>query len=176
MPWNGTGTFLELTPPEFPAVEGEYIIAEYFNSVIRDLIAGLNNTLLRDAQGPGGVGTGTHTFEEIVVENLTVTGVTTIEGLAAGIPRTIAGWTNGFCRVFSADVTFDLADIVTGNCYSFVNISDDPVTIQLTGGAVLRLAGTLLSGDITVEGRGMGTIWCESDTEAYTTGAGVTAQ
>lgn len=50
MAWNGIGTFTEPSPPEFPAVPGELIRAEYFNTTIRALCAGFSNTLPRDGQ------------------------------------------------------------------------------------------------------------------------------
>lgn len=50
MPYDGSGVFLPLTPPVFPAVSGEVIYGEYFNLVINDLIAGLTNALAKDGQ------------------------------------------------------------------------------------------------------------------------------
>jgi len=50
MPWNGNGTFTEPVAPEFPAVAGDLIRAEYFNTVIRALCSGFSNTLPRDGQ------------------------------------------------------------------------------------------------------------------------------
>jgi hypothetical protein len=52
MPYSGSGVFLELISPEFPAVAGEYIIAEYYNEVIRDIHLGLGNAITRDGQSP----------------------------------------------------------------------------------------------------------------------------
>jgi len=52
MAWSGTGTFLELIPPTFPAVAGEDIVADYFNAVIRDIHDGLANVVTRDGQSP----------------------------------------------------------------------------------------------------------------------------
>lgn len=50
MPWNGSGTFAPLGSPEYPAVSGEIIYADYFNAIINDLITGLNNCVTRDYQ------------------------------------------------------------------------------------------------------------------------------
>ena len=52
MAWSGSGTFLELTPPTFPAVPGEDIVADYFNAVIRDIHDGLATVVTRDGQSP----------------------------------------------------------------------------------------------------------------------------
>lgn len=50
MPYNGSGTFQSLPPPQFPAVAGSVIRASYFNAVVNDLIAGLTNAVTRDGQ------------------------------------------------------------------------------------------------------------------------------
>lgn len=52
MPFNGSGTFQSLTPPQYPAVAGEVIRAGYYNAVVNDLIAGLTNCVTRDGQSP----------------------------------------------------------------------------------------------------------------------------
>lgn len=52
MPYNGSGTFQALPPPQYPAVAGETILAANFNAVINDLIAGLTNAITRDGQTP----------------------------------------------------------------------------------------------------------------------------
>lgn len=52
MPYNGSGTFIPLTPPNFPAVAGSTITAAAFNNVVLDLINnGLSNAVTRDGQG-----------------------------------------------------------------------------------------------------------------------------
>ena len=50
MAYNGMGTFVPLTAPNFPAVDGTVIVAAYYNAVIADLISGLNKALCRDGQ------------------------------------------------------------------------------------------------------------------------------
>lgn len=50
MAWNGNGTFNQPDAPEFPAVAGDLIRAEYFNTVIRALCSGFSNALPRDGQ------------------------------------------------------------------------------------------------------------------------------
>lgn len=50
MPFDGSGIFIALTPPNFPAVAGEVIYAERFNAVINDLVAGLTNAVGKDGQ------------------------------------------------------------------------------------------------------------------------------
>jgi len=52
MPFNGSGGFEPLPPPDFPAVSGEVIRSTEYNNVIEDLMAGLSNCLTRDGQAP----------------------------------------------------------------------------------------------------------------------------
>lgn len=54
MTWNGTGTFNPPGTPEFPAIVGDLIRAEYYNTVIEALCAAFSNTLTRDGQAPMG--------------------------------------------------------------------------------------------------------------------------
>lgn len=50
MPFDGSGNFAALPPPDFPAVAGEVIYANRFNAVINDLLTGLAEVLPRDGQ------------------------------------------------------------------------------------------------------------------------------
>ena len=50
MSYDGSGVFLPLAPPVYPAVSGEVIYADYFNLVINDIITGLTNALGKDGQ------------------------------------------------------------------------------------------------------------------------------
>jgi len=52
MTWNGSGTFNPPTGPEFPAIPGDLIRAEYYNTVIQALCAAFSNTIPRDGQAP----------------------------------------------------------------------------------------------------------------------------
>lgn len=52
MTWNGNGVFDPPGTPEFPAIAGDVIRAEYFNTVIQALCDAFLNTLPRDGQAP----------------------------------------------------------------------------------------------------------------------------
>jgi hypothetical protein len=53
MPYNGSGTFISLAPPNFPAVPGTVIQASQFNNNMQDIFtAGLTNCITRDGQSP----------------------------------------------------------------------------------------------------------------------------
>lgn len=50
MPFDGSGNFTALPPPDFPAVAGEVIYAARFNAVVNDILDGLSATLPKDGQ------------------------------------------------------------------------------------------------------------------------------
>lgn len=53
MPFNGSGTFVSLPAPDFPALPGTTILASAFNANMNDVfINGLTNCLTRDGQSP----------------------------------------------------------------------------------------------------------------------------
>lgn len=52
MPFNGTGTFENLDPPDFPAVPGTVIRASQLNNNLIDVAAGLSNCITADGQTP----------------------------------------------------------------------------------------------------------------------------
>lgn len=54
MPFNGTGTFVSIAPPDYPAVAGTTIRAAQFNANLTDIFDGFNNCLTRDGQGRPG--------------------------------------------------------------------------------------------------------------------------
>lgn len=53
MPFNGSGTFISLPPPDFPALPFTTILASMFNANMQDIFTnGLTNCLTRDGQSP----------------------------------------------------------------------------------------------------------------------------
>lgn len=53
MPFNGSGTFVSLAPPDFPAVPFTTILASMFNANLNDIFTnGLTKCLTRDGQSP----------------------------------------------------------------------------------------------------------------------------
>lgn len=53
MPFNGSGTFVPLSPPDFPALPFTTILASQFNNNLNDLFtSGLTNCMTRDGQSP----------------------------------------------------------------------------------------------------------------------------
>lgn len=51
MPFDGSGLFTSLPPPDYPAVPGTTVKASQFNNNLSDVFGGLTNCLTRDGQG-----------------------------------------------------------------------------------------------------------------------------
>lgn len=51
MPFDGSGNYTPAAAPNFPAIAGTAIIADYYNAVINDITVAFNNCLTRDGQG-----------------------------------------------------------------------------------------------------------------------------
>lgn len=52
MPFNGSGGFVPLPAPDYPAVAGTTIVADHYNNVQQDVFDGLGNCITRDGQSP----------------------------------------------------------------------------------------------------------------------------
>jgi len=50
MPFDGTGNYSPPSPPTFPAVNGEVIRSDYFNSIINDIATALSLAFTKDGQ------------------------------------------------------------------------------------------------------------------------------
>lgn len=50
MAFNGAGTYITLTPPDFPAVAGQVILASAYNNQINDMATALSLCVARDGQ------------------------------------------------------------------------------------------------------------------------------
>lgn len=99
MPFNGSGGFISLSPPDFPAVPNTTILSDQFNNSLNDIFLGLGNCVTRDGQSPAtanlpmggnkhtGAAAGSATGEYLTygqtsssLVNLTLTGNLTVEG------------------------------------------------------------------------------------------------
>lgn len=52
MPFNGSGGFVPLAAPIFPAVPNTIIASSYYNQNLQDIFGGLGNAVTRDGQSP----------------------------------------------------------------------------------------------------------------------------
>lgn len=50
MPFNGSGGFIPLSPPDYPAVPGTTVAASQHNNNLSDIFTGLGNCVTRDGQ------------------------------------------------------------------------------------------------------------------------------
>ena len=197
MPWSGSGTFLELTAPEFPAVPGEIIYAEYFNAVIRDILEGFSNAITRDGQSPAlanlpmggfkhtGVGVATATGQYLTFDQATslyipwsqksadYTLVLTDAGkgfehpASDATPRTIT---------IPANATVPMPHGGEGyaTAVTFVNYSDGALSIAIAGGDTLRLAGSATTGTRSLAKYGLATALKTGATTWLISGTGLT--
>lgn len=82
-----------------------------------------------------------------------------------------AAWVNGKCRVVTAGVTLDDADVTADYIYNLYNNSASSITLTQGTGVTLRKAGTATTGNLTINAYGMVTIWCRTGTEAIASGS-----
>lgn len=118
MPFNGSGGFVSIGAPDFPAVDGTTILASQYNNQLNDIFNGLGNAVTRDGQSPatanlpmGGFkhtnvasasGSGQYiawgqnaTLGDLTIGALTATGVLAAPAGAVGAPGfTFSGDTN----------------------------------------------------------------------------------
>jgi hypothetical protein len=99
-----------------------------------------------------------------------------IDGLAIGfrsLPVASGGSPeNGKAWVIAANYTIDVASFA-GFIYTIYNNSASVRTLTEGAGLTLRLAGTALTGNRTLEPRGIATVWFRTTSEAIISGAGV---
>lgn len=197
MSWSGSGTFLELTPPTFPAVPGEDIVADYFNAVIRDIHDGLANVVTRDGQSPA-------------TANLPMGGYKHTGVAAASASGQYLAWDQGVAFTNGAKVGYRSPprSLIAAGTYTFVlgdeallkvkddglavtvppnssvafpegtvllllNASGSDLTLSPGAGVTFYLAGTVLTGTRTLSARGYATLLLDESDTWYVSGAGV---
>lgn len=114
--------------------------------------------------------------------NPAFTGTPTTGGIEIGyrsIPRRTTTTTavvgdRGGCVAISAGFTVPASVFSAGDAISIYNNSASPVTITQGAGLTLRQAGTANTGNRTLAGRGIATVWFNSATEAVISGGGLT--
>lgn len=156
MPFNGSGTFVALAPPTFPAVSGQTISAAYFNNLINDLINnGLTLVLCRDGQGAmtGPLNMGTNKINNLV-DGVVPTDAATFGQLSAYLPLSggaIAGnlTISGTLGVTGA-ATFGAVTITSGTATALTITTLSGTTATFSG--AVNAASLALSGNATVGG------------------------
>lgn len=108
-----------------------------------------------------------------------ITGATTLDStsLVGGnligyrnILRRTSGWAAGECLSVTTGQTINTSDMSAGRAFNFCNRSGSSWTLTAGSGVTLYFNGTSVP-TISVGPRGSGTIWCDSGTEGYVTGA-----
>lgn len=198
MSYSGTGVFIELLPPTFPAVPGEYIIADYFNEVIRDIHLGLGNAITRDGQSPalanlpmGGFkhtgasiarGSGQYlTFDQATALYIpwlekTADYATILTDEGKGICLTAAA-TAARTFTISANATVPMIHGAAGGfctALTFLNLSPYALSIAIGGGDTLRQIGAGGTGTRTLAQYGLATALKVDATTWVINGTGLT--
>lgn len=136
MPWVN-GVFVSLGAPEFPAVTGDTILAEYYNAVINDLIDGMNNVYLDPGIPPKVKGAGAYTL--ILTDKNS--GVYKSDAANITIPP-------------NSSVAFPLGTVV-----SIYNFNAGSQTIVRGSGVSLYVPGSGTSGDKTIPAYTFASAW-----------------
>jgi cytochrome c551/c552 len=114
--------------------------------------------------------------------NPAFTGTATVGGLEIGfrdIPRRTTTTTavvgdRGGCVAIAANITIPNGVFSAGHAINIYNNTAGDLTILQGSGLTLRLAASATTGNRTIAGRGMASIWFNSASEAIISGAGVT--
>jgi hypothetical protein len=116
------------------------------------------------------------------IEDAALTGTATVNGIEIGfrnIPRRTTTTTavvgdRAGCIAVTANITIPNAVFDEGDALSIFNNSASPITIIQGTSFTLRQAATSNTGNRTLAGRGLATIWFNSANEGIVSGPGVT--
>lgn len=111
-----------------------------------------------------------------------LTGTPTINGIEAGyrvLPpiayaATAAVAARGKCYQATGPVTIPASAFAAGDSFAIYCNSPSALTVTQGAGLTLRLAGTATTGNRSLAGRGLCTVWFNSATEAVINGPGLT--
>ena len=133
-------------------------------------------------EGPNTVVLGNHRITDTYLngkvhlnDDLGVQGVVKAGGIELGYrdrPRTTEGMERGKVYVTTSSVLVE-AGAAAGSSYSIYNQGADPLSIAEGKGLTLRWAGSEMTGDRRLAGRGLAEIWFNSPDEAVVSGAGL---
>lgn len=172
MPFNGSGGFISLNPPDFPAVANTIALAATFNNSFNDVFLGLGNCVTRDGQSPATANIPMGGFKHTGVAAGTATGQYLAYGQTTGFP--IGG---AMLSTYAFNSSPNIQSNWTGANSSF----GGSLFAATTGGAVIELAksrGTTVgSYTIAVQGDTMGAImFSGADGTDFALGASISAE
>lgn len=101
----------------------------------------------------------------------TATSATTASSATkAGIPRRTSGLSNGELLSTSSGITLNTSDCSAGYAFSILNASASAITITQGSGMTLYNSNDASTGNVSLQARGMATIYCDSSSAAYVGG------
>lgn len=186
MPFNGTGTFVGIAPPDYPAVAGTVIRAAQFNAVMTDIFNGLSNCLTRDNEGKPSANINWNGYNLSNVDDFSSATVTTTGAVAAGTTLTVGtDLTVGDDATVTGDLTVDGATFL-GETVTQESDTDSLPTNTLTGAFATAAAcpsyqlkrgrGTIAAPTILSNGDAIGALyWYGHDGVQYLPRAAVVA-
>lgn len=154
MPFNGTGSFVSLAPPTFPAVDGTTIESDQLNLNLDDIFNGLSACVTRDGQSPVTANQPMATFKHTNAGAATNAGQYLVYGQTAAALTSLAVTTltvNGVPVVgnylplnggnLTGDLTVDTTVFVTdiANDRIGINVAVPLYTLHLTSGEATPL-------------------------------------
>lgn len=148
MAFNGAGTYNPLTPPDFPAVAGQVILASAYNNQINDMATALSLCVARDGQSTM---TGTLNMNSHKIANVTAATLATdapnygqVVPLVGGVTMTgPLGITTASTCTFAAPVVFSGATAT----FSTPTLCSNGLTVN-SGLAVASGGATVTNGDV----------------------------
>lgn len=138
MPFDGSGNYTPAAAPNFPAVGGTTIQADYYNAVINDIVTAFNNCLTRDGQGKpsGPIGWNGQNLTGINALGAVSATFTTALGAASGGTGIDASAAANGKLLIGNGAGFTLANLTAGAGINIVN-SAGGITIQSVGGGAV---------------------------------------
>lgn len=156
MPFNGSGTFVPLSAPTYPAVAGEVIMAARFNSVLQDVFDGLSGVVTRNGESPWtaampaggfkltGLAAGTTSGDALMFgqSGASLAGLTLTNALS-GTSATLSGAFSGTSGTFSTTLAVTGVATFTAQSVHSNGISITAGGLTVTAGGLTVSAGTV---------------------------------
>lgn len=141
MPFNGSGTFVPLTPPDYPAADGETIFSGAYNNVVNDLIGGLTNCMTRDGQSPA---TADISFGGFHITNL--------GGITGPLNQSYASPIASSSTINLTTATGDTVDVTGTTTITAITLAQGAQRKVIFGGALTltHSSNLLLPGDVDI--------------------------
>lgn len=154
MPFNGSGGFTPLAPPQFPAVAGTTITASYFNAVLNDVMTGLGQCVTRSGQSPWSANLPANGFKLTGLGAGTIAGDALSWGQAITVTTVTASGDIGVGGNFSVAGSSTLTGIVGVGLAPVATIA---LAVRSGVAETIRMDSTLASGGLMSFLRNSGT-------------------